>query len=1018
MQAFGSLYSKRNNQSTVILQLDYLSQACKKHGVKTFDELELLRDDVLELSTRMSEASLSEKDVEGLAQKLAHNLFTLSRQGEEVAKQQTILTSLYFQSLPVRHDNIPETHKKTFEWIFVDKTIGFSEWLESGDGIYWVSGKAGSGKSVLMKFIADHEKTQEALNQWANSRQLITADFYFWNPGSKMQKSLQGLLQSLLFEILRNAPELMPQIIPSRWKRNARYLWQTVGVSFLQALLARQTNSSEDSGRQSALVEEWSLKELTDAFGNLQNYVDLPVNICILIDGLDEYNGDHSGVVYLLRQLATTPHIKLCISSRPWNVFQIAFGSTTQQTLQLEKLTKRDIELFVKTTLEDDKTYAQALEKDTTHQSLVDEIVQKAEGIFLWVTLAVQSLLNGITNADTIPELRKRLEDIPEDLEHLFGHMLATIQPRYKQQATKLFLMTTEANKPLPLMAVSCIDEEVSLSMTSSNNISRSEIISQLQKARRRVNARCNGLVHVYSEDNERSIENFMMEAEAPELLKGLRVGLIHRSVRDFLTTHGNLSSSVSEAINPFHEISVGMLRTIRYLILYPSLDRVQLRERVQDSIMELLAIAYSSETRFQTPESEVLDELSRLLYMTQGSFSLFNIADSDDIEEELKSYLALSADGIRCLSQFGLFWNSFLLGVISSNLVLYVQEKMTASDQMFSPFRVMISLYIGLLEEAVSYIHFIQMSIFLTQRYGIEYLNQPAPDLRMFYISRIRPPPNFGQAKQEIQHKKKIRKIEKVTTENKGTYSESNNTECESASAIKAITNDSEAFPWGTDPRLWHTCPTLLHAVLFLCRHQRTQKVAESQNFGDLIKELLKAGIDPEESVEGLVLWVEVVLSADLYKPISRIDHTVPILAAFLSHGADPNRRLSISMYGFDRYCPRPYSGTPWSLFLTWLYRQFLEEVGEFGKIPQWEEIVEKFLESGADPTINIDLCKGDSQVGVGDLVRRMFSEEFYIKLKRKYGTLSRADEAGTNDLNETNDTYESDESWFSAEG
>lgn len=33
------------------------------------------------------------------------------------------------------------------------KGDSIAEWLESGSGVYWISGKAGSGKSTLMKHL-------------------------------------------------------------------------------------------------------------------------------------------------------------------------------------------------------------------------------------------------------------------------------------------------------------------------------------------------------------------------------------------------------------------------------------------------------------------------------------------------------------------------------------------------------------------------------------------------------------------------------------------------------------------------------------------------------------------------------------------------------------------------------------------------------------------------------------------------------------------------------------------------
>ena len=77
----------------------------------------------------------------------------------------------------------------------------FLQWLKKGDSLFWVAGEAGSGKSRLMNFITEHPKTRQTLSQWASHHHLITASFYYWHAGTELQKSQEGLLQSLLYKI-------------------------------------------------------------------------------------------------------------------------------------------------------------------------------------------------------------------------------------------------------------------------------------------------------------------------------------------------------------------------------------------------------------------------------------------------------------------------------------------------------------------------------------------------------------------------------------------------------------------------------------------------------------------------------------------------------------------------------------------------------------------------------------------------------------------------------------------------
>src|SRR5438128_492760 len=115
------------------------------------------------------------------------------------------LKSLYFPTIPTRHKNIEQAHSETFTWIFDPANRGatFVNWLTRGSGTYWVQGKAGSGKSTLMKFICGHSETCRLLRHCAGDSKLVTAKFFFWYSGNPLMKSLEGLLRALLFEILR-----------------------------------------------------------------------------------------------------------------------------------------------------------------------------------------------------------------------------------------------------------------------------------------------------------------------------------------------------------------------------------------------------------------------------------------------------------------------------------------------------------------------------------------------------------------------------------------------------------------------------------------------------------------------------------------------------------------------------------------------------------------------------------------------------------------------------------------------
>lgn len=80
----------------------------------------------------------------------------LQQEAAKIDRSQRVLAGLPFKEMKDREEQIAEAYNNTFGWIFDDTTTSFKDWLYSGNGIFWVSGKAGSGKPTLMKFLADH----------------------------------------------------------------------------------------------------------------------------------------------------------------------------------------------------------------------------------------------------------------------------------------------------------------------------------------------------------------------------------------------------------------------------------------------------------------------------------------------------------------------------------------------------------------------------------------------------------------------------------------------------------------------------------------------------------------------------------------------------------------------------------------------------------------------------------------------------------------------------------------------
>jgi hypothetical protein len=402
----------------------------KKRSIQRTEQLLELRAKINQISK--SKVGLIKSDLD----KLQESLADVVRIGQEILTEQSILKSLRFRQISDRLEQISEAYKATLEWMLhpsrlsvessgPENRIKFLEWLEDSSHNqppYWVGGKPGSGKSTFMKFVYKHVKTRAALQKWAGSGRLVTASFFFWFYGTKMQKSLEGLLQTLLHEIFRKCPNLIQICVPHRW-----------------------TSGTQDP---------WTRSELLEVFGTIKQGLTTSTKFCFFIDGLDEFDGEPRDLLPIIRDLSDSPNVKVCVSSRPWQIFIDEFDRSRDLRLYLQDLTKKDILAYVRNNLENDTNFQQVKEEDAGYEELVNEIVERAQGVWLWVVLVTKSLLKGFTGGDSLKELQGRLQHLPDDLEEFFQHMLDSVESVYRVQMAQTFLIALAANDDLPLYSL------------------------------------------------------------------------------------------------------------------------------------------------------------------------------------------------------------------------------------------------------------------------------------------------------------------------------------------------------------------------------------------------------------------------------------------------------------------------------------------------------------------------------------------------------------------------------------
>ncbi|KAK8121664.1 hypothetical protein PG984_010334 [Apiospora sp. TS-2023a] len=424
----------------------------------------------------------------------------LSMVGAATEKEHAIIKTLNFEARQFRYSGISEAHGKTFQWIFEDtnssdsemETSNFLEWLRHGDGIFWISGKPGAGKSTLMKFISHHETTKKALREWSRQQPVILASHFFWTAGTSMQKSKQGLLRTLLFEILRQQPDLVQQLCPERWEQSMDQI----------------------------SLGDWSVPELSQILQRVAHLKNPAAKLCFFIDGLDEYEGDHVEFCDTIQKLSSSPHVKICAASRPWNAFEDSFGRAISRKMYIHEHTRNDIMAYTRSRLESHPRWADVVEADNG-DSLIRQVADKAAGVFLWVFLVARDLRSGMTEHDSFHDLERRLNMIPDDLEDFFIQILDGVEKFYHRKMAGMLLIAIAATRPEPpsiynFYELECDDRQYALKATFKPLSSDQQVDIQNTTARR-LNAITRGLL---------------------EINRGSDcVEFLHRSVKDFLHT-------------------------------------------------------------------------------------------------------------------------------------------------------------------------------------------------------------------------------------------------------------------------------------------------------------------------------------------------------------------------------------------------------------------------------------------------------------------------------------------------
>lgn len=128
------------------------------------------------------------------------------------------------------------------------------------------------------------------------------------------------------------------------------------------------------------LSSRWTVSNLKRCLLSLLGQGQIGTKYCLFIDGLDEFEDEREDLVEFLHNAAQSPWVKLCVASRPYNLFEKTFQQSPQ--LALQDLTRTDITEYVRSRLNVAlRLHGGTVLRPEDTERLTQLIVSKANGV-------------------------------------------------------------------------------------------------------------------------------------------------------------------------------------------------------------------------------------------------------------------------------------------------------------------------------------------------------------------------------------------------------------------------------------------------------------------------------------------------------------------------------------------------------------------------------------------------------------------------------------------------------------
>ena len=474
-----------------------------------------------------------------------------------------------------------------------------------------------------MKYLTENERTKELVSKTSIPTFFIS--YFFYELGHYQEKAFVSLLHAFVYRLIIEIHGISKRV-----------------SSMFVHILERCITPTR--------VDPWPQMVLQAVL--VQILEDFPRNaeVMLFIDGFDECDGSHADQLDFLKDLVESSKnsklsIKICIASRA--EVDIRLRLSNYPSLAIHHFTEPDISAYVAKRLKAAWELMASQPDGTTatfDQGLIDNVVWKAEGVFLWVNLVVTQLVMAIEAEAEVSDLHWEVARLPEGLEQLYQRIVAKIPQNRLHEAINLLQIVARTNAHEDLDPENGADTlwKICNAMKDPSTVISEKAYfeegfrgndapsqkGQCAAMRRRIQTSCRGLVHC---DDTSDI------CEA-------KVTFLHRTCVEYILNTEVFSQMVAKADrnligNP--EVSL-MAMALRLLKTDPqhkphsltaSLEQLR-RKRYPNVVMTFFIRARCAEHTTGSAQTFFVDELDRVCSLLRQEWaSLFQIGFNNELQ-------------------------------------------------------------------------------------------------------------------------------------------------------------------------------------------------------------------------------------------------------------------------------------------------------------------------------------------------------------------------------------------------